>query len=138
MHGADSDGRVRIDHGAGSHAQHEREAAEVRNGAEQLVYTVEKLLKDNEDKLPDEVKTEVGADVEALKTALAGSDEDAVKTAFEKLSQSQSKIGEAIYQAGGYADAAAPDADRNADAGSAEQGGDEDIVDAEVVDEDEK
>ena len=65
-----------------------REAAETRNTAEQLAYSVDKLIKDNDDKLPEEVKTEVQADVDALKTALAGTDDDAVKTAFEKLQAS--------------------------------------------------
>ncbi|MCG2932232.1 Hsp70 family protein, partial [Escherichia coli] len=44
-----------------------REAAETRNAAEQAAYSVDKLIKDNEDKLPEEVKTEVQADVDALK-----------------------------------------------------------------------
>ena len=58
-----------------------REAAEVRNTAEQLAYSTEKLITDNADKLPDDVKTDVQGDVDALKTALAGDDEAAVKTA---------------------------------------------------------
>src|SRR6201991_2051024 len=76
-----------------------REAAEVRNQAETLAYSTDKLIKDNDDKLPDDVKTSVQADVDALKTALAGDDDDAVKAAFDKLNQSQSQLGEAIYQA---------------------------------------
>ncbi len=63
-----------------------REAAEERNQAEQLAYSVEKILKDNDEKLPDDVKSEVQADVDALKSALAGEDEDAVKKAVEALS----------------------------------------------------
>lgn len=113
-----------------------REAAEVRNGAESLVYTVEKLIADNDDKLPDEVKTEVQADVDALKSALEGTDEDAVKAAYEKLTASQGKLGEAIYSAGGYDAAAAPEGDDATNAGA--DASDEDIVDAEVVDEDDK
>ena len=74
-----------------------RETAEIRNSAEQLAYSIEKLIKDNDDKLPDDVKTEVQGDVDALKTALAGDDDDAVKTAFDKLNASQQKLGEAIY-----------------------------------------
>src|SRR5829696_7261159 len=74
-----------------------RESAEIRNSAEQLVYSIDKLIKDNEDKLPADVKSEVQGDVDALKTALAGDDDDAVKSAFEKLTQSQGKLGEAIY-----------------------------------------
>ncbi|HEU5224140.1 MAG TPA: molecular chaperone DnaK [Candidatus Lumbricidophila sp.] len=111
-----------------------RAAAEERNGAEQLAYSVEKLIKDNDEKLPADVKTEVQADVDALKTALAGDDDAAVKSAFEKLSQSQTKLGEAIY-ASSQADAAGEDAA----ASGPESKSDDDVVDAEVVDdEDEK
>ncbi len=102
-----------------------REAAEERNGAEQLAYSVEKLLKDNDEKLPEDVKSEVQADLDALKTALAGEDDEAVKTAMETLSQSQTKLGEALYK---------EDAEAPADAGDTPTEDDEDIVDAEVVD----
>jgi len=106
-----------------------RETAETRNTAEQLAYSTEKLIKDNEDKLPEDVKTEVQADVDALKSALAGEDEAAVKTAFEKLTESQQKLGQAIYAQ----EQAAP-ADAPAEGEPAASGDDEDIVDAEVVD----
>ena len=76
-----------------------REAAEQRNVAESTVYQVEKVISENEDKLPADVKTEVQADVDALKTALAGDDDAAVKTALDKLNESQGKLGEAIYAA---------------------------------------
>ncbi|MCY7413215.1 MAG: molecular chaperone DnaK, partial [Salinibacterium sp.] len=76
-----------------------REAAETRNTGEQLAYSTDKLIRENDDKLPAEVKSEVQGDVDALKSALAGDDEAAVKTAFEKLSESQTKLGEAIYSA---------------------------------------
>jgi molecular chaperone DnaK len=109
-----------------------REAAEVRNTAEQLAYSTDKLIKDNEDKLPEDVKTEVQADVDALKTALAGDDEAAVKTAFDTLSESQQKLGQAIYSA--QQEPAAPEGDAPAE----EQASDEDIVDAEVVDDEEE
>ena len=104
-----------------------REAAETRNTAEQLAYSTDKLIADNADKLPDDVKSEVQADVDALKTALAGDDDAAVKTAFDKLSESQQKLGEAIYNA--------PEAQpTEAEEPAAEASNDEDIVDAEVVD----
>lgn len=108
-----------------------REAAEVRNTAEQLAYSTEKLIKDNDDKLPDEVKTEVQADVDALKSALAGDDDSAVKTAFDTLSQSQQKLGQAIYASSQEQPAGATDTEQPAPEAS-----DEDIVDAEVVDDD--
>jgi len=104
-----------------------REEAETRNQAEQLAYSTEKLIKDNDDKLPEEVKTEVQADVDALKSALATDDIEAVKSAQEKLMTSQQKLGEAIYAAQPAEGEAAPEAST------------EDVVDAEVVeDEDDK
>ncbi|TDT63042.1 molecular chaperone DnaK [Frigoribacterium sp. PhB116] len=115
-----------------------REANETRNNAEQLVYSIEKLIKENDDKLPDDVKSEVQADVDALKTALAGDDDSAIKPAFDKLNESQSKLGQAIYsqsqgEEAGAAGAAGAD---GAPADGQAQGDDEDIVDAEVVDDD--
>ncbi|PZU44281.1 MAG: molecular chaperone DnaK [Microbacterium sp.] len=113
-----------------------REQAEVRNQAETLSYSIEKLIKDNEDKLPAEVKDSVQADVDALKAALAGEDEDAVKTAFDKLNASQSQLGEAIYAS---QQAAGEPADPTVgDPGNGETPNpEEDVIDAEVVDDDE-
>ena len=65
----------RMVHDAEEHAAEDkarREAADTRNTAEQLAYSVDKLIADNADKLPEEVKTEVQADVDALKSALEG------------------------------------------------------------------
>ena len=104
-----------------------REEADTRNQGEQMAYQIEKLIKDNDQKLSEEVKTDVQADVDALKTALAGEDFDAVKAAIEKLTESQTKLGEAIYAA----------ASQEAEAEAA-PASDEDVVDAEVVDEEEK
>nr|WP_311214612.1 MULTISPECIES: molecular chaperone DnaK [unclassified Arthrobacter] len=83
-----------------------REAMDTRNSAEQLAYSVDKLIADNDDKLPEEVKTEVKADVDALKSALEGTDDAAVKTAFEKLQASQTKLGKAVYDQSATAEAA--------------------------------
>ncbi|TPW97677.1 Hsp70 family protein, partial [Schumannella luteola] len=109
-----------------------REAAEVRNNAEQLVYSLEKLISENEDKIAEPVKDEVKADIESLKTALQGEDEGAIKSAFEKLGESQTKLGEAIYQA-------SSEAAEGPSPTSGTSASDEDVVDAEIVDdEDEK
>jgi len=113
-----------------------RAEAETRNTAEQLAYSTEKLIKDNDDKLPEDVKSEVQTDVDVLKSALAGDDEDAVKTAFDKLNESQGKLGEAIYAAS-QADAAAGEGEAGAEDAPADATQDEDVVDAEVVDDDE-
>ena len=98
-----------------------REEAETRNQAEQLAYSTEKLIKDNDDKLSEELKTEVQSDIDALKAALAGEDIEAVKTSQEKLVASSQKIGEAVY-------AAQPEGSEPAAEESSE-----DVVDAEVV-----
>ena len=105
-----------------------RDAAETRNNAEQLAYSIDKLIKDNADKLPEDVKTEVQGDVDALQSALAGDDEEAVKTAFDKLNQSQQKLGEAIY-----ASQDAEGSESTDEAAESTESSDEDIVDAEVV-----
>lgn len=115
-----------------------REVAEVRNQAETRSYSIEKLIKDNEDKIPAEVKTSVQADVDALKTALAGDDEDAVKSAYDKLNVSQQQLGEAIYAS---SQAAGQPADPTAAApgNGSVPNPQEDVIDAEVVeDEDDK
>ncbi|WP_142063414.1 molecular chaperone DnaK [Pseudarthrobacter sp. B4EP4b] len=115
-----------------------REATDTRNSAEQLAYSVDKLIADNADKLPEEVKTEVQSDVDDLKKALEGTDDAAVKSAFEKLQASQTKLGEAIYAQAGSPDGAGASAGaEGAAGGAAGDKADEDIVDAEIIDEDE-
>ena len=114
---------------AEAHAEQDkarREAADTRNAAESVAYSVEKLLKENGDKLPEDVKTSVQGDVDELKKALEGYDDAAVKSAFEKLQASQSKLGEALYAAA------------KAEASESKPAADEDVVDAEGIDEDEK
>lgn len=114
---------------AEAHAEQDkarREAAETRNQAETSAYSIEKLIKDNEDKLPEDVKSEVQADVDAVKAALEGDDDDAVKSAFEKLQASQTKLGEAIY--------ASAQAEAANGAGESGENNDDDFVDAEVID----
>ncbi|HEX7805654.1 MAG TPA: molecular chaperone DnaK [Cellulomonas sp.] len=109
-----------------------REEAETRNTAEQLVYSTEKVLADNADKVPDAVKTEVNEAIAELKTALEGSDLEAVKAKQTHLATVSQKIGEAIYASEQSAAASAP-----ADGHETPAASDEDVVDAEIVDEDE-
>jgi molecular chaperone DnaK len=114
-----------------------REAAETRNQAEQLVYTTENFLKENSEKVPGEVKTEVEAAIADLKEKLKGEDTAAIREASEKLAATSQKLGQAMYadaqaqQAGGPA-AGGSDGPGGASSASA---GDEDVVDAEIVDE---
>ena len=108
-----------------------RESVEARNQADQLVYTTEKFLADNDEKLPEDVKTEVQADVDALKSTLENDEASAedITAGVAKLNESSQKMGAAMY--------AAAEADQAAAGGTSGATGeaDEDIVEAEVVDE---
>jgi len=116
-----------------------RQEAETRNQAESLVYSTEKVLADNGDKVPDDVKTQVTAAVTELKTALEGTDIEAVKSKQAALNAVAQKIGEAIYASDAAASAgAAGPGPAPEQAGPSEAASDEDVVDAEIVDEDEK
>ncbi|MBZ9597082.1 MULTISPECIES: molecular chaperone DnaK [Streptomyces] len=106
-----------------------KEAAESRNQGEQLVYQTEKFVKDNEDKVPAEVKTEVESAVAELKEKLKGEDTGEIRTATEKLAAVSQKLGQAIYADAQAAQGAAGGA---GDAGQAKA--DDDVVDAEIVD----
>ena len=104
-----------------------REEADTRNQAEQTVYATEKLLKDEADKISEETREAVQKDVDAVKEALKGDDIEAVKTAMATLSESGMKIGQEIY------------AKQQADeAGAQSAPAQDDVVDAEIVDEDNK
>ncbi|MBW1602312.1 molecular chaperone DnaK [Streptomyces sp. JJ66] len=110
-----------------------REAAETRNQAEQLVYTTEKFLQENEDKVPADTKSEVEEAVSDLKEKLKGEDTSAIREASEKVAATSQKLGQALY-----ADAQAQQAAAGGEAGGtgAQQGAqaDDDVVDAEIVD----
>ena len=83
-----------------------REVADIRNTAEMTLYTAEKALKDNETKIPEELKNEVNNKIIALRTVKDGSDADSIKKATEELSSEMSKIGEAVSKAGGNTESA--------------------------------
>ncbi|WP_315298585.1 molecular chaperone DnaK [uncultured Actinomyces sp.] len=104
-----------------------REEADTRNQAEQAVYSTEKLLKDEADKISEETRAAVQKDVDAVKEALKGDDIEAVKTTMAALSESGMKIGQEIYAKQQADEAAAQSAPAQ-----------DDVVDAEIVDEDNK
>jgi molecular chaperone DnaK len=110
-----------------------REAVESRNQSEGLVYQTEKFLQENEDKVPDDVKTEVKDGIAELKKALEGTDDEAIKAASEKLSQSSQKMGAAMYA---NAQASGGGSDENASSSdeSSNSSNEDDVVDAEIVD----
>ncbi|AEW97477.1 MULTISPECIES: molecular chaperone DnaK [Streptomycetaceae] len=111
-----------------------REAAETRNNAESLVYSTEKLLRDNPDKVPQDDKAAIEAAVAELKEKLKGEDTTAIREATEKVAAQAQKIGTAMYaQAQQGAEGTAAGGAGGQPGG--EQGG-EDVVDAEIVDDD--
>jgi molecular chaperone DnaK len=115
---------------AEAHAEEDRqrrEEAEVRNNADTLVYQTEKLLKEQGDKLEGEEKATVDGHLAALKSAISGSDVEAIKTATEALMTSSQGFTQKLY------DAAAA-ADRDAGSAGEPQPSDDDVVDAEIVD----
>jgi molecular chaperone DnaK len=109
-----------------------RETIEARNQADGLVYSTEKFLSENGEKIPEDVKTEVQADVDALKKLLEddSTDKDAFSAAITKLGESSQKMGAAMYAAGEADAATATDA-----AGAGTAPGEDEVVDAEIVDE---
>ncbi len=108
-----------------------RDEAETRNRAESLAYTTEKFLSENSDKVPSDVKSEVESAIADLKKALEGTDTEAIKTASEHAAQVSQKMGTAIYA---QSQAAGAQAGESAEA--PEAGQDDDVVEAEIVDDD--
>ncbi|MGV9182943.1 molecular chaperone DnaK [Arcanobacterium canis] len=106
-----------------------REEADVRNQAEQQVYAIDKLLTDNKDKLDDSVVNDVKEANDKVREALKGEDVEAIKSALEDLNTRAQKIGEALY-ASAQADQAAGEAAASASSSPS----DDDVVDAEIVD----
>ncbi|MBA3266287.1 MAG: molecular chaperone DnaK [Nocardioidaceae bacterium] len=106
-----------------------KEAVETRNQADSAVYSTEKFLSENADKVPTDVKTEVEVDITEVKKALEGDDVSAISAAATKLATSSQKMGAAMYAAG-EADAAS-----STDSATTDSGEDDGIVDAEIVDE---
>jgi molecular chaperone DnaK len=109
-----------------------RDEAETRNRADTLAYQTEKFLAENAEKVPDDIKSEVEAAVADLKKALEGTDIDAIKEATEKAAQVSQKMGTAIYAQAQAANAAAGES-APSDAGEQQ---DDEVVEAEIVDED--
>ncbi|MGH3684022.1 MAG: molecular chaperone DnaK [Pseudonocardiaceae bacterium] len=115
---------------AEEHAEEDRqrrEEAETRNQAESLVYQTEKFVKDNDEKLPADVKDKVNAALGEAQETLKGTDTGAIRTAMEKLATESQALGQVLYQDSAAASGAAA-------GGSASTGTHDDVVDAEIVD----
>ncbi|HZQ27241.1 MAG TPA: Hsp70 family protein, partial [Acidimicrobiales bacterium] len=133
----DKDDIDRMVRDAEAHAEDDRrrkEEAEVRNNADTLVYQTEKLLREQGEKIAADERERVEAAVKNVKDALAGSDLEAIKTATEALMQTSQSFAQKLYES-----AAADQAGASGAAGGAGAGGsapnDDEVVDAEIVDE---
>ncbi|GAA2014821.1 molecular chaperone DnaK [Nakamurella flavida] len=125
---------------AEAHAEDDKarlEEAEVRNQAEALVYQTEKFLKDNDEKLPEDPKERTKTALTKVQDALKGSDVAAIKSSVEELANESQQLGSALY-AQTQADANAAGADGAEGSSSFTGQADEEIVDAEIVDEGKK
>jgi molecular chaperone DnaK len=125
---------------AEAHAEEDkrrREEAETRNLAESLQYQTEKFLAENGEKIPADKKEELGEALTELRSALGGSDIAAIKTAQEKVARVSQEVGGALYaQQAETAGGDTPGASGSAGATGSTSTGDDDVVDAEIVDED--
>jgi molecular chaperone DnaK len=125
---------------AEAHAEEDRkrrEGVELRNEADNLVFRTEKLISENEDKITDDVKQPVVEAIAEVKSALESDDNDRVKAAVEKLNTTSAALGQSMYaaaqaqQAPSEAGAPSDSAESN---GSSAGASDDDVVDAEIVD----
>ncbi|MCE5202896.1 MAG: Hsp70 family protein, partial [Actinomycetia bacterium] len=120
----------RMVHDADAHAEEDRrkkEEAETRNNADTLVYSTEKTLKDLGDKVPEDTRSAVDDALSQVKKALEGDDMAAIRTATEKLQEVSYKLAEIVYQT--------TQAEAESSGETPSQGGDEEVADYEVVDE---
>ena len=104
-----------------------REEQETRNNAETAAYQTRKFMDENTDKLPEDIRTRVAEAADAVDEALKGDDLDAIKSAVEKLNTESQELGKALYEA---------EANAGATAGEAGATADDNVVDAEVVEDD--
>ena len=119
---------------AEAHAEEDRkrkEEAEVRNNADGLVYQTEKMIKDQAENINDDEKSTLEAKIADVKTALDGTDLEAIKDATESLMSASQEFGQRLYEQAAADQAAAGDAEDDTPS-------DDDVVDAEIIDDDEQ
>ena len=122
-----------------------RELIDIKNQADNLVYNLEKTLRENKDKIDPKEASKLQAEIENTKSAIEGDNIEHIKKSMEKLTQASHKITEMMYQqaSGGPQQAEGTGNQAGQGGGAKEQGSkkseeDEEVIDAEVVDEDEK
>jgi len=104
-----------------------REEVELRNQADHMIHQAEKVIKDNEARIPEDVKSEVDTKLEALKTAAKGSDTKDLQRKMDEFNEALQKIGQHIYQGAG---ASTPGGAAEDGSPAGEKKKEEDVVDA--------
>jgi len=120
-----------------------RELIDAKNQADQMVYNLESLLRENKDKIPEDEAKRIQSEIENTKKAVEGDSVEAIKQAVESLSQASHKLTEMMYQQAAQQQAEQGQAQQQAsdqagDKASAESASEEEVIDAEVVDEEKK
>ncbi len=130
---------------AEAHAEEDkrrREVVEAKNQADQMVYNLEKLLRENRDRIPEAEADRVRSEIENTKRAMESEDINQIRSAIESLSRASHKLTETLYQQAGQQQSGAGSAGsqqaRSGSSGSSSARGEEEVIDAEVVDEDKK
>ncbi|MFQ6070585.1 MAG: molecular chaperone DnaK [Candidatus Aminicenantales bacterium] len=126
---------------AESHAEEDkkkRELIDVRNQADQLVYSLEKLMRENRDKIPESEAKKVESEIEKTKKAIESDNVDEIKRAMESLSQASHKLTELMYQQAQTSQQQASGQSSTQSGGDGKSGQEEEVIDAEVVDDDKK
>ncbi len=121
-----------------------REVIDAKNQADQMVYNLEKLMRENKDKIPEDDANKIQAEIENTKKAIESEDAEQIKKAMEALSQASHKLSEIMYQQAsqqqGQQDASQQGAAGGQASGqeSSQDSSEEEVIDAEVVDEEKK
>ncbi len=129
---------------ADAHAEDDktrREVVEAKNQADQLIYSLDKLLRENKERIPENEAELIRSEIENTKRAMESDSLEQIKSATENLSRASHKLTELLYQQAGQQQASAREQQQapGQEAGSsAAGGGDEEVIDAEVVDEEKK
>jgi molecular chaperone DnaK len=118
-----------------------KEVVEVKNQGDQMVYSLEKLLRENKDRISESDAERVRTEIENTKKAMESEDLQRIKSAIESLSQASHKLTETLYQQAGpgrQQQAAGNQGGQSGGQSSTPGGGEEEVIDAEVVDEEKK
>jgi len=134
----DTDEVERMTKEAEAHAEEDKkikEKVEAKNNADNLAYQAEKMIKDNEDKISEEVKKQIESEIESVRSAINDDDLDKIKSAADSLNSKMQEASAELYKAASEKAGQTEGASGSGSASSTKEG-DDDVVDAEVVNDD--